>query len=236
MRKEGEGYCGLCGLRRICFPGRVAAGGSSSPRQLRIRRARVARGTALYRIGERIESFYMVRSGCIKEIDVATGGPDAIVNFCVPGELLIVQGARGARSQTTSIAVEASYICAVPWRIFHQVCAAAPEIAGEFIELVTKAGASTRELLAMIRGKGALERVAGFLLNLRARLQLRAPGQREFRLGMSRDDIAGYLGLRSETVSRSFSELARRELVVVRAKRVQILDPQELRRVYTGQE
>ncbi len=235
MRDDGHGDCELCGLRRICFPGRIAAEGRSSQRQLRIRRARITRGTALYRMGDRVESFHMVRSGCIKEIGGSSGAADSIVNFCVPGELLTVQAARSARSQTTTIAVETSFICGVPWRIFHQVCAATPEVAGEFIDLVAKAGASTRELLSMIRAKGALERVAGFLLNLRGRMQFRAFSERQFRLGMSRDDIANYLGLRSETVSRCFSELARRELVEVRAKRVQIMNPQELRRVYSGE-
>lgn len=235
MRESRYGDCEFCGLRRICFPARLATERRLSPRQIRIRRARIARGSALYRAGDRIESFHMVRSGCIKEIEGSGGCADSIVNFCMPGELLTVQSAGSVVSRTTSIAMETSFICAVPWRIFHQVCAASPEIAGEFIELVAKAGLGTRSLLSMIRGKGALGRVAGFLLNLRGRVQFRAVADREFRLGMSRDDIANYLGLRSETVSRCFSELARREILEVRAKHVRILNAQELRRVYSGE-
>ena len=49
---------------------------------------------------------------------------------------------------------------------------------------------------------------------------------------MNRDDIADYLGLRSETISRCFTELARRGLIKVRAKRVQILQAAELRSVF----
>jgi len=51
---------------------------------------------------------------------------------------------------------------------------------------------------------------------------------------MNRDDIASYLGVRSETVSRSFTELSRRRLIRVRAKRVQITKPAELRGVCDG--
>jgi CRP-like cAMP-binding protein len=49
---------------------------------------------------------------------------------------------------------------------------------------------------------------------------------------MNRDDIANYLGLRSETVSRCFTELARRQLIKVQAKRVNILQTNELRKVF----
>ena len=50
---------------------------------------------------------------------------------------------------------------------------------------------------------------------------------------MNRDDIANYLGLRSETVSRCFTELARQHLIDVKAKRVRILEVSELRRIYS---
>jgi CRP-like cAMP-binding protein len=47
---------------------------------------------------------------------------------------------------------------------------------------------------------------------------------------MNRGDIANYLGLRSETVSRCFTKLATREVIKVRAKRIQILHAAELRK------
>lgn len=238
MRRLPEarpGDCEFCGLRRICFPARVATGSDRSAHALRIRRARIAQGNVLYRAGDRIESLYMVRSGCIKEIDGADTDHDSVANFCLPGELLTLQSAGAARSHTTCVAVEASFICAVSWRIVEQACSATPGIASELINLITKAGAATRELLAMIRDKGALQRVAGFLLNMCVRLQFRGLPGRNCKLGMSRDDIANYLGLRSETVSRCFSELARRGLVRVRAKRVQVLAPAELRRLFLSE-
>lgn len=232
MNTSRRGDCEWCGLRRICFPGRLTAERGLGGNALRIRCIRVARGHALYRAGEPLEAFHMVRSGCIKELD-GSRGHDALVNFCLPGELLTVQGAAAARSQTTSVAVDTSFVCAIPWRFFYRVCAQSPAVTGEFIKLIAKTGAGARELLTMIRGKGALERVAGFLSDLRGRLQIRGLPVSDLKLGMSRDDIAGYLGLRSETVSRCFSELERRELIKVRAKRIEILEAEGLRRLWS---
>jgi CRP/FNR family transcriptional regulator len=202
---------------------------------LRIRKLRFARGKALYRTGDEVESFYMIRSGCIKEVDDSTGRRGSVINFVLPGEMLSLQSLGSARSSTTSIAVEPSFVCVVPWRAFNRLCAESPRVASEFIRLIAKASMPARDLLTLIRDREAIERVAGFLLNLSGRLQVRGVRGREFRLGMNRDDIAAYLGLRSETVSRCFSELGRRGMIMVRAKRVQILQPTELRSVCIGE-
>jgi CRP/FNR family transcriptional regulator, anaerobic regulatory protein len=226
--------CEWCGLRRVCFPGRLAADAALGGNTLGIRRLRVARGRSVYRAGERIEALHMVRSGCIKELE-GGGRGDAIVNFCLPGELMTVQSAGGARSRITAVAVEAAFVCLVPWRMFYRVCTHSPAATAEFIQMIARSGAGTRELLLLVRGKGAIERVAGFLANLSLRLQTRGLAGREFRLAMSREDIANHLGLRAETVSRSFSELARRRIVRVTAKRIEVLDLEELLRIASAE-
>jgi CRP/FNR family transcriptional regulator len=231
--------CESCGLWRICFPGRVARetdpstpGDDARSCALRIRRLRVARDTVLYRAGDRVGAFYMVRSGCIKEIDESVGARGAVVNFALPGEMLSLQSVGDEISLTTAVAVEPTFVCVVPWEDFNQLCAETPRVAAEFIRLIAQAGSVMRDLLTLIRDKEALERVSGFLLNVSGRLQHRGARGRDLRLGMNRDDIANYLGLRSETVSRCFTELARRQLIKVRAKRVQILSDSDLREVF----
>ena len=158
----------------------------------------------------------MIRSGCIKELDYSTGKRGSVINFCLPGEMLSLQSLGSVCSNTTSVAVEASFVCVVPWAAFNSLCAESPSVAAEFIRLIAKAGTAARDLLTLIRDKEAIRGVR----------------EREFRLGMNRDDIADYLGLRSETISRCFTELARRGLIKVRAKRVQILQAAELRSVF----
>ena len=127
----------------------------------------------------------MIRSGCIKETQDSTCHRSTVINFALAGEMLSLHNPDDQVSSTTSVAVEASFICAVHWGSFNELCAASPGIAAEFIRLVVKAGAQARELLTLIRDKEALERIAGFLLNLSDRLQLRGVQGREFRLGMN---------------------------------------------------
>jgi CRP/FNR family transcriptional regulator len=224
--------CELCGLGRMCFPGRLASASERMMRGLGIRRMQVPRGRTLYRSAEKAQSLYMIRSGCIKELDNSNGRDATVINFAFPGEMLSLQCLEPATSKTTGVAVEPSFVCAVPLHAFDSICATAPWAGVELIRLIAKAGSAARDSLTLIRDKESHERVAGFLLNVFERLQLRGLGGREIRLGMSRDDIANYLGLRSETVSRCFTELARRQLIRVRAKRVEILKIAELRNVF----
>ncbi|MDE2306136.1 MAG: helix-turn-helix domain-containing protein [Gammaproteobacteria bacterium] len=230
MSEKARRDCDWCGLRRICFPARLPTNAGMGPGALGIRGVQLPRGRALYRAGDRLDGFHMIRSGCVKEIERIAGN-EAIVDFRLPGELLTVQGPAGTRSRITCVAVEPSNLCAVPWRSFLAICGRFPAVNGEMVRALAANAAGTRELLATVRDKAALERVAAFLASLCARMQVRGLPAQELRLGMGRDDIAAYLGLRSETVSRCFSELERRAVVRVRAKRVRILSAERLRRL-----
>lgn len=228
MREGTAPGCDLCGLDRRCLFGRVSG--------LRIRRIRTGRGTPLFRSGERVDSLFAIRSGCVKEVEVSPGRPGTIVHFATAGEILSLQSLENTTSRTTAIAVEPSFVCIVPWNAFNQSSANAPWVIRELMQLIAKAGHEARESLALVRDKEARQRVAGFLLNMLARARVHSVHTREFRLAMNRDDIANYLGMRSETVSRCFTDLARAKLIRVKAKRVQILDESELRRLYAGSE
>jgi CRP-like cAMP-binding protein len=81
----------------------------------------------------------------------------------------------------------------------------------------------------------ALEKTAAFLLLLLDRLSEPLGKCQAIRLPMNRTDIADYLGLTPETVSRSFTELrGRRALALDDANTVIVLDPAQLRAIAEG--
>ncbi len=218
--------CDRCGLHSLCLFGRVAG--------LRIRRIRIDRGAPLFRHGERVDALFVIRSGCVKEVEFGAGRHGMIVDFAMAGEILSLQSLQASPSRTTAVAVEPSFVCIVPWNASNQSCVSEPWVVGEFMQLIANAGIKARESVALVRDKESHQRVAGFLLNMLTRSEAHSGRGGELRLGMNRDDIANYLGIRSETVSRCFSDLARQQLIRVKAKRVQILQMNELRRIAAG--
>jgi CRP/FNR family transcriptional regulator len=75
----------------------------------------------------------------------------------------------------------------------------------------------------------AEERLAAFLLNLSQRFVARGYSPTEFHLRMTREEIGSYLGLKLETVSRSFSRFQDDGLISVQQKHVRILDVARLK-------
>ena len=70
----------------------------------------------------------------------------------------------------------------------------------------------------------AEERLAAFLLNLVQRLQARGFSRSELVLRMTRQEIGSYLGLKLETVSRTFSRFAEENMIEVHQRHVRIVD------------
>jgi CRP/FNR family transcriptional regulator len=85
-----------------------------------------------------------------------------------------------------------------------------------------------RELHMLLSKKSADDRVASLLLSLAARQQRRGLSAKRFRLPMSRYDIANYLGLAVETVSRIFTRFQQQKTLWVDGREVEILDRETL--------
>jgi CRP/FNR family transcriptional regulator len=85
-------------------------------------------------------------------------------------------------------------------------------------------------LMMLLGSMSAEERLAAFLLNLSQRMKARGYSPREFHLRMSRAEIGSYLGMKLETVSRTFSSFQQQGLLDVERKHVCIRDLEGLSR------
>lgn len=81
----------------------------------------------------------------------------------------------------------------------------------------------------------AEERLATFLLNLVQRLQARGFSKTELILRMTREEIGSYLGMKLETVSRTFSKFSDDGIVEVKQRQINIRDADALKRIVNSQ-
>jgi CRP/FNR family transcriptional regulator len=86
-------------------------------------------------------------------------------------------------------------------------------------------------VMLLLGSMRAEERLPAFLLNLTQRLHARGFSRTELILRMTREEIGSYLGLKLETVSRTFSKFQDEGLLEVRQRQIRIVDQEGLRRI-----
>jgi len=87
-------------------------------------------------------------------------------------------------------------------------------------------------LMMLLGSMNAEERLAAFLLNLSQRLKARGYSSTEFHLRMSRAEIGSYLGMKLETVSRTFSAFQQQKFLDVDKRHIRITDIESMKRTF----
>jgi CRP/FNR family nitrogen fixation transcriptional regulator len=174
---------------------------------LRGTRMHFRRNEEIFGEGERAEYLYRVVSGAVRIMRFSSDGRRQILGFHLPGEVFGIE--LGDKYSLTAEALEATEVVMVRHSLLERAAAEDPRAARCWLEYASRTLTDARDHALILGRKGAGERLAAFLLDLSKRL-LR--GQ-ELDLPMSRADIADYLGLTIETVSRTFTEMERQHTI-----------------------
>ena len=147
---------------------------------------------------------YSLTSGLLRLSKLLPDGRRQIAGFLFPGDFLGIT--MEEEHAFTAEAVAPSALCKFPRARFDEYVAAHPQLERRLYAVAAHELAAARQQLVLLGRKTATERVASFLLMLSGRCSA-GHGTTEIDLPMSRIDMADYLGLRIETVSREISGL-----------------------------
>ncbi len=161
------------------------------------------RNEEIFGEGETAEYIYRVISGAVRTMRFTSEGRRQILGFHLPGDIF---GLEGADVHTLSAeALAGAEVVMVRRSCLEKAANEDMGAARALLTLTSNQLSDARDHALVLGRKGAAERVAAFLLQLANRFV----SKRELDLPMSRADIADYLGLTIETVSRAFSEFER---------------------------
>jgi len=170
---------------------------------LRGTRMHFERNAEIFGEGEAAEYLYQIVSGAVRTMRFTSDGRRQILGFHLPGDIFGVE--LGQMHSLTAEALDSTQIIMVRRSLLEKAAAEDPRAARCWLEHASKSITTARDHALLLGRKGAGERVAAFLLGISERF-LRA---QDFNLPMSRADIADYLGLTIESVSRAFTEMER---------------------------
>ena len=167
------------------------------------------RNAAVFNEGDPARCVYKVISGAVRTCRVLMDGRRQIADFILPGDFfgLDWQSAHGFTAEAIADAV----IVAYPRLQLEQIAESKPAVQKLLMSLLCKGLNSTQNHVVMLGRQTATERLAWFLL----RIMERTDHNPSLDLPMSRLDIADYLGLTIETVSRGISQFKRKDLIAV---------------------
>ena len=223
--------CSNCNLRGLCLPTGLSNDDLARLDTLVTTRRTVRRGETLFRRGDRFASIYAVRTGFFKTTISSEDGRDQVTGFQMTGELLGLDGIGDAVHNCDAVALEDSAVCVIPFGRLEELAQEFGGLQREFHRVMSREIVRDHGVMLLLSGMSAEERLAAFLLNLSRRLEARGFSPSTFVLRMTRAEIGAYLGLKLETISRSFSKLHDEGVLDVRQREVHIADPAALRRL-----
>ena len=227
--------CARCNLRELCLPVGLSATDLERLDTLVTTRRTVRRGETLFRRGDSFASIYAVRSGFFKTTVSTEDGRDQVTGFQMTGELLGLDGIGDAAHNCDAVALEDSQVCVIPYARLEELAQEFTELQRQFHRVMSREIVRDHGVMLLLSSMTAEERVAAFLLNLASRLKARGFSPSAFVLRMTRAEIGAYLGLKLETVSRSFSRFHEDGVLDVRQREVRIVDAAALRRLVAGE-
>lgn len=224
--------CSACHLKDLCLPCGLPEGDLQRLDGLMFGRRKVKAGQTLYREGDAFSFVYAVRSGTFKSSLTLTDGREQVSGFHMAGELMGLDGLANSRHASQAIALEDAEICAIPYAQLAELSAASASLQMVVTRLMSREIVREHSLMLLLGSMNAEERLAAFVLNISQRMKARGYSPREFHLRMTRAEIGSYLGMKLETVSRTFSAFQQQGLLEVDKRHIRILDHERLARAF----
>ena len=221
--------CPTCDTLNACLPLGLDENANAVIDRAFCHPRRLARRETLYRAGVPFTALHLIKSGSLKGVTVVEDGREQITGYHMAGDIVGLDDLGQDTYACDVIALEDSEVCTLPIARLGDL-AQQPRLLQTLFELMARDLRRGRDLIVLLGSMRAEERLATFLLNLSQRRQLRGAMPNELALRMTREEIASFLGVKLETVSRVFSRLQAEGLIEVHGRAIKLLDAAGLRR------
>ncbi len=152
------------------------------------------------------------------------------------GEIIGLDGIVNDHHTCDAVALEDAEVCVMPFERIEELSREVTALQSHVHKIMSREIVREHGVMLLLGSMRAEERLAAFLLNLVQRLHARGFSQSELVLRMTREEIGSYLGLKLETVSRTFSKFVEDGIVEVKQRRVRILSTEALQRLVNHQQ
>lgn len=180
-----------------------------------------AAGEHVFRTRDPFRAIYAVRGGTVKTVVVNRDGHEQVLGFYLPGEVIGLNAIYPEHYPCDAIALEPAYFCRFSFPAMSALAARMPSVQQHLFRMLSK----ELGMASVLAGDhNTDERMAAFLVDLAERYAARGFSGTQFRLTMSRNDIANYLRLATETVSRVLGRFRDQRILRIDGRDLEMLD------------
>ena len=226
--------CGQCSLQVLCLPAGNDSGDLQRLDEIVRNRRPLAAGDSLFRSGQALGSLYVAREGAFKTVATNERGESQVIGFHLPGELMGLDALGSGFHACDAQALTRATVCEVPLGQLESICTQVPGLQHQLLRIIGQGINRDQTHMEMLGRRQASERLALFLHGLSERYRLLGRPAAMFMLPMSREDIASFLGMVIETVSRTLTKMQDDGMISVRGRQVNILDAARLEAMVQG--
>lgn len=178
-------------------------------------------GEHVFREGDPFNVIAAVRSGTVKTYVTDPDGREQVHGFFLPGEVIGLDAISDSRYPCNAVALEPVVLCRFSFPTLASLATRIPGLQQQLFRLLSRDIGNA----ALLAGNHTAEdRMAAFLVGLSRRYAARGFRPDRFELTMSRSDIANYLRLATETVSRIFRRFQDERMIRVRRREIELID------------
>ncbi|WP_038126258.1 fumarate/nitrate reduction transcriptional regulator Fnr [Thiomicrorhabdus sp. Milos-T2] len=223
--------CLNCGLQKICFPTGLLKSDIDRLDDIVDRKSPLKKNQHLYETGQQFSSIYAIRAGVIKLYSYSDHGEEIVHGFYLPGDVVGFDGLVDKQYLYNAIALDTTSICNLPFDELSELSLKIPNLNQQLLTVMSKKMQEGRMHSELLVKRNADQRVAQFVWNMANRYKNRGYGYDEFRLSILHRDVALYLGLTPETVSRILAKFNAEKIVSWKKKEVIIYNEKKLKNI-----
>ena len=207
----------ICELLNIRFS-------ANKGKEILFQHVRYKAGQKIHKIGQHFENLAIVNCGFLKTGVIDEYGNEQVLSFPMKGDLLGIDGIYNQCHATEAVALSDCDIILVPYKTFSTLGHTYAELEQAMFSVMSRELLRERTMASMLSALGAEAKVARFLSNLGIRFSELGYSGKVFNLRMTRHEIASYLGLAIETVSRTLTALHELGVIKVDQRQIAIID------------
>lgn len=224
--------CDTCAARQFSACGPLDAGEQNRLAEI-MNTIKINPNETIFDESEPARFVFTVREGAVKVYKLLADGRRQVTGFLGPGDFLGLT--HNEAYAYSAEAVTPTVLCRFPRQKLESLLAEIPRLEQRLLGIASHELAAAQDQMMLLGRKSARERVVSFLLMLSDAAVRRNQQDNPVLLPMTRTDIADYLGLTIETVSRTLSRLKAKGLIQLRDERqIALTNLEALRDIAAG--